>query len=563
MKGIFHPDNYYDWEYPWLSSQGMREIRKLDPVEDRHYLDYIILHAPARQRDRLMKSLGISELPERIVNCDDPSGELYEEYVVFTEQVAREPDAEVLKEAAYEAPTQMARFAFCYLTNYSYPRPWVFAYGCCTCKCGWKEGMTTEDVIEFCREMIEVQGPFAREAKEILADPPKDHNDEFGERMVSHERAVSEPPYVRRQRLAPFPESAEYDQDRAEVLRLEAQGHEALAAGDREKAGMFFMEMSHKSEQLGKYTQRWEAHDDYARCCIAMAEAFGLQNMAVEAAEILRRLIRECPEEKAYREQIKKAEAVYRKTVKETAGQTGFEDKEPPIVFYHSFEPKYAEVFCQLLEERFRERGGKREIRFIWQEAACFTEDGRTGGKGRFVEVLGPSPYSDFYWASDDDQLEIGDICCSDLPTMTALYYVTGNIDTIPPFIDTDNVFPDFLEQGRIKEDVCGLPILIFTGKAGGTEDSETAGDAAGTEASETAGDAAGKTAGFRTFFAFMDNCCNGLKGLDCLDLMMLMTDSDFLFDVCRACNAGDETPHVFPADRTAFARLAEKEPGY
>ena len=57
-------------------------------------------------------------------------------------------------------------------------------------------------------------------------------------------------------------------------------------------------------------------------------------------------------------------------------------------------------------------------------------------------------------------------------------------------------------------------------------------------------------------------NHSSWLKHLDRLDLMMLMTDSDFLFDVCMACNAGDGTPHVYPADRAAFARLAEKEPG-
>ena len=202
MKGIFHPDKWYNWDYPISSLQ---EIRKLDPVEDRYYIEYIIVHTPDSRRDLLMKRLGkklrISELPERMVNCDDPSDELYEEYFVLREQVAREPDAEVLKEAAYEAPSQMARFAFCYLTKYSYPSPRNDAYSYRTYGCGWKKGMTTGDVVEFCREMIQVQGPFVREAKEILEDPPKDHNDYYGRRMVSHERAVSEPPYVRRQRF--------------------------------------------------------------------------------------------------------------------------------------------------------------------------------------------------------------------------------------------------------------------------------------------------------------------------------------------------------------------------
>ena len=62
----------------------------------------------------------------------------YEEYYVLREQVAREPDAEILKEAAYEAPTLMARFAFCRLTKYSYPASWKYAYSYCTYECGWK-----------------------------------------------------------------------------------------------------------------------------------------------------------------------------------------------------------------------------------------------------------------------------------------------------------------------------------------------------------------------------------------------------------------------------------------
>ena len=48
-----------------------------------------------------------------------------------------------------------------------------------------------------------------------------------------------------------------------------------------------------------------------------------------------------------------------------------------------------------------------------------------------------------------------------------------------------------------------------------------------------------------------------GFKRRDCLDLMMLMTDSDFLFDVCKACNEGDETQHVFPVNKTICAWLA------
>ena len=221
--------------------------------------------------------------------------------------------------------------------------------------------------------------------EEILKDPPKDHNDHYGNRMVSHEREMTEPPYVRKERLAPFRASEEYDRSRAEVLRLEAQGREALASGDKEKAATLLMEMSRKSEQLGRYTQRWDAIDDYARCC--------------------------------------------------------------------------------------------------------------------------------------------------DLPTMIKLYYTTGNLTGISPFIDTDNMFPELLKQCRIEWDVCGIPVLIFAGAAG-----------------------------FRPCFAISSIFCYGLKRLDCLDLMMLMTDSDFLSDVCRACNEEDEAPRVFPADRTVCAGQAGKE---
>ena len=321
MKGIFHPDRRFWEEEPWPSVQ---EIRNLDLKEDRCYLEYMVQYARGSHLTRLMKRLGISELPEKTRNLDDPS------------------DRE-------------SKFAFCRLTKYCYPSPWNDAYSYRTYECGWKEGMTTEDVIEFCREMITVQGPFAREAEEILADPPGDHNDYNGNRMASHERAKSEPPYVRKERLAPFRESAEYEQSRAEVLQLEAQAHEAIAAGDSEKAVMLLAQMSSKSEQ---------------RCCIAWSEVSNYADGAEEAAEILRRLIKEGPEEKIYREQLQKAEAVFRKAAKETALQTGFTDAESPIVIYHSLEPKYAEVFCRLLEERFRERGGTREIAFRWQESA-------------------------------------------------------------------------------------------------------------------------------------------------------------------------------------------------
>ncbi len=86
-----------------------------------------------------MKKPGISDLPEKMKKFDDSSDVEYEEYFILEEQVVREPDAEVIKEAVYEVPTQMATFAFCYLTKYSYPSPWNDTYSYRTYECGWKE----------------------------------------------------------------------------------------------------------------------------------------------------------------------------------------------------------------------------------------------------------------------------------------------------------------------------------------------------------------------------------------------------------------------------------------
>ena len=108
----------------------------MDPEEDKYYLEYIIQHAYGSRQNMLMKKLGFSEIPERRVNPREPEDDQYEEYYVLREQVAREPDAEILKEAAYEAPTLMARFAFCRLTKYSYPASWKYAYSYCTYECG-------------------------------------------------------------------------------------------------------------------------------------------------------------------------------------------------------------------------------------------------------------------------------------------------------------------------------------------------------------------------------------------------------------------------------------------
>ena len=73
MKGIFHPDNWNDWDTPLPNVQ---EIKKLDPEEDKYYLEYIIQHAYGSRQKMLMKKLGFSELPERAggqgARCGNP-----------------------------------------------------------------------------------------------------------------------------------------------------------------------------------------------------------------------------------------------------------------------------------------------------------------------------------------------------------------------------------------------------------------------------------------------------------------------------------------------------------
>ena len=335
---------------------------------------------------------------------------------------------------------------------------------------------------------------------------------------------------------------------------------------------MLFHEMSYRSEWLGKYTQRWEAIDDYARCRIATAEVLDNAYEAEKAAVILRKLIKKCPggpEEKAYREHLQKAEEVYRKKVEETAVESGCENEDRPIVFYHSFDPKDEEVICRLIEERFRARGGKRKIEFRWQEETRLEDIELSlilpNGPGDGEIILTSKK------VFEDRRPEMGDICCCGLPTMLELYYNTGNIWAVSPFIDTDHVFPEFLKQGTIKGEVCGVPALVFKGNAGGSAEGGTveaagdppgwtsdvmlnwAGTPYGREVSAVHSWAVWRAEGFKTYFIFLNNNNCGLKWLDCLDLQMLMTDSDFINDVCMACNAGGGSPHVFPADSTAY----------
>jgi hypothetical protein len=102
---------------------------------------------------------------------------------------------------------------------------------------------------------------------------------------------------------------------------------------------------------------------------------------------------------------------------------------------------------------------------------------------------------------------------------MLELYYHTGNIWAVSPFIDTDNVFPALLEQSAIKEEARALPVLVFAGAESedivdsGTADSEE-GTGKVTEAGGATGAAESRTTSYRTFVAFVNLPMTKVTGL-------------------------------------------------
>ena len=174
---IFRDDN---WNRIKSGVISRKDIMHLDAAKDRFLIGYLIAHAPEPCRRSVIKyaaeKYGMDELPESLKNIDDPNDPYYEEYAVLQEQVVLEDDADVLKEAALHSSNyDMAAFAFCRLTGYSFPPSECDAYSYRTFDCGIMPGTTAEDVREFCRRVIEERGRFANVAEECLRDQ-KDSN---------------------------------------------------------------------------------------------------------------------------------------------------------------------------------------------------------------------------------------------------------------------------------------------------------------------------------------------------------------------------------------------------
>ena len=145
-----------------------RDIMGLDAEHDRNLINWLLLHMDEAKRERVMQKCHISKLPEELINIDDPRDDKYMEYFVLLEQVTLENDREVLREAALHSRDSIGKFAFCRLTGYSWPADTCDAYSYRTYSCGLKSDVTIENAISFCRDMIEKNGPYAKEASEWM-----------------------------------------------------------------------------------------------------------------------------------------------------------------------------------------------------------------------------------------------------------------------------------------------------------------------------------------------------------------------------------------------------------
>ena len=150
-----------------------KDIMNLDGEKDRELIGYLIAHAPKQCRSSVLeyaaKKYGMDEVPEPLINIDDPEDTFFWEYAVLREQVMREDDREVLRSAALNCSDYgAAAFAFCRLTGYGFPPGECDAYSYRTYRCGIMPGTASEMTTELCRRIIEGGGRFADVAGECL-----------------------------------------------------------------------------------------------------------------------------------------------------------------------------------------------------------------------------------------------------------------------------------------------------------------------------------------------------------------------------------------------------------
>lgn len=167
---IFRDDNWNGIKSGIISR---KDIMRLDAEKDKVLIGYLIAHAPEQCRRSMTEyaaeQYGMDELPGPYRNIDDPDDPYYEEYIVLQEQAVREDNDDVLREAAlHSSDYQLAAFAFCRLTGYSFPPDACDAYSYRTFSCGILPGMTKDDIRALCRMMIAEEGPLKEAAEECL-----------------------------------------------------------------------------------------------------------------------------------------------------------------------------------------------------------------------------------------------------------------------------------------------------------------------------------------------------------------------------------------------------------
>ncbi len=167
---VFRGDN---WNRIKNGIISRKDIMHLDAQKDRELIRYLTAHAAEPCRRSIVRYAAekykMEELPEPRKNIDDLDDPYYEEYFVLQEQVVLEDNADVLREAAMNGSDyDMAAFAFCRLTGYSFPQSDCDAYSYRTFSCSMLPGTTAESITEVCQRMIDERGPLESVAKEFL-----------------------------------------------------------------------------------------------------------------------------------------------------------------------------------------------------------------------------------------------------------------------------------------------------------------------------------------------------------------------------------------------------------
>ncbi|MBR2672609.1 MAG: hypothetical protein IKE27_10475 [Oscillospiraceae bacterium] len=157
---VFRGDN---WARIQSGAISRMDIMYLDGEKDRELIGYLLRHASqefgASVFEYAAEKYGIAGVPEVPLNIDDPDDKCFEKYIVLREQVVREEDDYVLREAAVcGSDYDLAMFAFCRLTGYSVAPGECDAYSYRTFECGILPGMTDDGIAGICRSVIRKSG---------------------------------------------------------------------------------------------------------------------------------------------------------------------------------------------------------------------------------------------------------------------------------------------------------------------------------------------------------------------------------------------------------------------